>query len=477
MRPERRPVAEVWTALGSRFLPFADAASDTLPLSRLLRLSLFQVSVGMAMVLLTGTLNRVMIVELGMSAWLVALMVALPLVFAPLRALIGHRSDTHKSVLGWRRGPYIWFGSMFQFGGLALMPFALILLSGDTTGPAWVGPAGAALAFLLVGAGIHITQTAGLALASDLATEETRPRVVALLYIMLLFGMLVSSLVFGWLLHDFNTMILIQVIQGAGVVTMALNLIALWKQETRNRALTDPARERPAFGDTWCRLVADTTTARLLAASGLGVAAFSMQDVLLEPYGAEMLAMTVSETTRLTALWALGALIGFALCSRQLSRGGEPHRLAGLGAVAGIAAFVLIILAEPAGMMGVFLFGAFLIGFGGGLFSVGTLTAMMAVARRHESGIALGAWGAVTATATGVAVSLGGALRDIINRLGTEGNLGPAFAGPAGGYTTVYVLEIFLLFATLAVVGPLARHSLISSNPQATKFGLAAYPG
>jgi hypothetical protein len=36
-----------------------------LPLGRLLRLSLFQVSVGMAVVLLTGTLNRVMILELG----------------------------------------------------------------------------------------------------------------------------------------------------------------------------------------------------------------------------------------------------------------------------------------------------------------------------------------------------------------------------------------------------------------------------
>ena len=43
-----------------------------LPLARLLRLSLFQVSVGMAAVLLIGTLNRVMIVELGVPAWLVA---------------------------------------------------------------------------------------------------------------------------------------------------------------------------------------------------------------------------------------------------------------------------------------------------------------------------------------------------------------------------------------------------------------------
>ena len=65
-----------WLNVSLKFLPFADAATDTLPLSRLLRLSLFQVSVGMALAMLVGTLNRVMIVELGMSAWLVALMVA-----------------------------------------------------------------------------------------------------------------------------------------------------------------------------------------------------------------------------------------------------------------------------------------------------------------------------------------------------------------------------------------------------------------
>ncbi len=72
-------IATAWTRIGTRFLPFADAASADLPLARLLRLSLFQISVGMATVLLVGTLNRVMIVELGVPAWLVALMVSLPL--------------------------------------------------------------------------------------------------------------------------------------------------------------------------------------------------------------------------------------------------------------------------------------------------------------------------------------------------------------------------------------------------------------
>ncbi|MCU0932493.1 MAG: PucC family protein, partial [Serpentinimonas sp.] len=71
-------MAQGWLRVGSQFLPFADAASNELPMGRLLRLSLFQVSVGMALALLNGTLNRVMIVEMSVPAWLVALMVALP---------------------------------------------------------------------------------------------------------------------------------------------------------------------------------------------------------------------------------------------------------------------------------------------------------------------------------------------------------------------------------------------------------------
>src|SRR3978361_976425 len=169
-----------WIGLGARFLPFADAATPDLPLSRLLRLSLFQVSVGMALVLLIGTLNRVMIVELEVPASLVGIMISLPLLFAPFRALIGFRSANHRSALGWRRVPFMYKGAMVQFGGLAIMPFALLVLSGQGnagSAPAWIGELGAAAAFLLVGAGLHTTQTVGLALATDLAPVESQPKV------------------------------------------------------------------------------------------------------------------------------------------------------------------------------------------------------------------------------------------------------------------------------------------------------------
>jgi BCD family chlorophyll transporter-like MFS transporter len=453
-----RQLIHTWISLGPRFLPFADAATPDLPLSRLLRLSLFQVSVGMALVLLIGTLNRVMIVELQVPASLVAIMLALPLLFAPLRALIGHRSDTHRSVLGWRRVPYIWMGTLLQFGGLAVMPFALLVLAGQgeaAEAPLWIGQAGAAIAFLLVGAGLHTTQTVGLALATDLAPPEAQPRVVGLMYVMLLVGMIVSALVFGALLEDFTNGKLIQVIQGSAVVTMALNLIALWKQEARDPARTAPGRATPGFRDTWRIFIGQRQAMRRLVVIGLGTMAFSMQDVLLEPYGGEVLGLPVGATTSLTATLAAGGLFGFGWASRVLARGADPFRMAGYGALLGVPGFLAVIAAAPAASPLVFGAGIFLIGFGGGLFGHGTLTATMALAPPDQVGLALGAWGAVQATAAGTAMALGGVLRDVL-----AAAAGPSPAGRAMGYVAVYALEIALLLAALVALLPLLRRRL-----------------
>lgn len=469
-------MAAGWARLGPRFLPFADAATAELPLGRLLRLSLFQISVGMALLLLNGVLNRVMIVELAVPAWLVAAFISLPLLFAPFRMLIGFKSDNHRSLLGWRRVPYIWFGTLMQFGGLAILPFSLLILSGDTHGPVIIGHAGAALAFLLIGAGLHTSQTAGLALATDLAPASARPRVVALLYVMLLVGMVVSALVFSRLLADFSQLRLIQVVQGAAVVTMLLNLVALWKQEARQPALTRPDRETPDFRTSWRKFIEGGTASRLLLAIGLGTAAFSMQDILLEPYGGEVLALDVGETTLLTALLAGGTLAGLALSARLLGRGMNPCRLAAMGLVAGVAAFALVILSAPLDAPALFRTGTVLIGFGGGLFGVGTLTAAMALADEGGSGLALGAWGAVQAVAAGGGIALGGALRDIVVALTADGRFGAALSGPEVGYNVVYHIEIALLFVTLAVIGPLAAYARERTPQMRQRLELAEFP-
>ena len=453
-------VMRAWADMGPRFLPFADAASKDLPLSRLLRLSLFQVSVGMALVLLVGTLNRVMIVELGVPASLVATMISLPVLFAPFRALVGFRSDNHRSALGWRRVPYIWQGTMIQFGGLAIMPFALLVLSGGGNAnqwPAWIGHAGAGLAFLLVGAGLHTTQTAGLALATDLAPTASQPKVVGLMYVMQLLGMIVSALVFGAALADFSPGRLVQFIQGAAVTTIALNLVALWKQETRNRARTAPNRPQPTFRESWGSFSAGDNAVRRLVAVGLGTMAFSMQDVLLEPYGGQVLNMTVGATTQLTATLAVGGLVGFGLASRVLGRGADPYRMAAQGAMVGVPAFLAIILAAPLDTQMLFGLGVLLVGFGGGLFAHGTLTAAMHLAPENQIGLALGAWGAVQATAAGIGVTLGAIVRDVVVGMGWLAV--PGLGGPAAGFTVVYALEVALLLATVIAMAPLLRRA------------------
>jgi len=472
-----------------RFLPFSDAATKDLPLGRLLRLSLFQASVGMMMVLLYGTLNRVMVVEKGVPPWLIGLMVALPVLVAPFRALIGFKSDVHESAFGWRRVPFIWFGTLMQFGGLAIMPFALLLMAEGGNVPTFVTWFAAGLAFLIAGAGLHTTQTAGLALATDLSVEDKRPRVIALLFVVLNLSMLIASLAFGALLTGFDEMSigqangrLIGVLQGAALVAVALNMVALWKQESVNRERAaqikaDRAahKEPPTFSETWAHFIRAGDAARLLVALGLGTAGFQMQDILLEPYGGQVLGLTVSQTTRLTAIWAFGTLAAFGLSAYMLGKRVDYYRISVAGALIGMLAFVAVIAADPLGSPLLFRFGALLIGFGGGFFAVGTLTAAMNLADAEGSGLALGAWGAVQATAYGLAMFLGGTLRDLVTSIASTGALGEDLMGPAVGYAFVYNLEILLLFATLIAIGPLALkggHAARSSS----KFGLTELP-
>ena len=364
------------------------------------------------------------------------------------------------------------------------MPFALILMSGDNRGPAWVGDAAAALAFLLVGAGLQITQTAGLALATDLAPAETRPRVVALMYVALLAGMVTCGIVFGLLLTDFNELKLIQVVQGAAMLTMAFNIVALWKQEPRAPSTTIRSAPRPAFRETWKRFAAHGKARRFLVAVGIGTAAFNMQDIILEPYGGEILHLGVSATTTLTALIAVGALSAFAWSARRLTRGGDPYRIAAYGVLAGLAAFSAVIFAEPLSSPTLFRIGAALIGFGGGLFSVGTLTAAMNLEAGGLNGLALGAWGAVQATCAGLAIGFGGAMRDIVSALAERGLLGSALTNPATGYSFVYHIELYLMFATLIAIGPLVRRhdpaidskTIPPGGTEPRPFGLAELP-
>ena len=467
--------------ISKNILPFSDAGSSNFSLLQLMRLSLFQISVGMATVMLAGTLNRVMIVELLVPATLVAVMIAIPVLIAPLRTFYGYKSDTYKSFIGWKRIPYMWFGSLFQFGGLAIMPFAIIILSGDqTVGPSWAGEVLVAIAFLFTGIGIHITQTVGLALAADRATKENRPRVVAFLYFMFLFGMGISAIIIGTLLADFSKLRLIQVVQGSAVVTLVLNLVAVWRQE---RIINDSRKCEPGvdkFFLSWKKFISDRKTNSLIWVVFWGTLAFSMQDVLLEPYGGQILGLSVSETTNLTGIWALGALLGLALAANNSKKTVSSVSNAMMALLIGIVGFSAIIFSSPMQFPFLYYLGTLFIGFGTGLFSVSLLIIAMALSSKINlgSGFILGSWGAAQALGAGLGIAIGGILRDVVNKIAVSGYFGSTFQNDSIGYIFVYHLEILFIFITLIALGMLSQElnkRKIKDTDQKS-FGLSEIP-
>jgi len=203
-----------------------------------------------------------------------------------------------------------------------------------------------------------------------------------------------------------------------------------------------------------------------------------MQDILLEPFGGQIFGMTVGQTTLLNSFMAIGTVCGFAISAHLLSEAGDPCRVASMGALLGIAAFLAVVFAPAFNSVQTFSIAATFIGMSNGLFAVGMLTAAMELAGKGASGLALGAWGAVQATCGGLAVGFSGMMRDFVSTVALDGGFGSTLSTNATGYCFVYSLEIFLLFVTLIALGPLVRVAGRSDTSSSNKkFGLAQYPG
>ena len=153
----------------------------------------------------------------------------------------------------------------------------------------------------------------------------------------------------------------------------------------------------------------------------------------------------------------------------------NPYRIASIALLVGLMAFCFVIFAEPLSSPLMFRSGATLIGFGAGLFSVSTLIIAMQMESLGLTGMAIGAWGAVNTMSSGLAISIGGLIRDLVSEMSQKGFLGEALNSPAVGYQVVYHIEIYLLFATLVALGPLVLYRAKTNLPQ-KKFGLADLP-
>jgi BCD family chlorophyll transporter-like MFS transporter len=436
---------------------------------RLLRLSLFQLGLGFSVVVFNGALNRVLIAEEQIPAGIVGWLLSLGLFVAPVRALMGFRSDREKKTFGYRRLPYAWYGTMMVFCGLSAAPFSLLLLSKasqlNSDVPFPVAIFFCTLIFLLYALGTHVGQTGYLALVTDLTPKHERSRAMVLLWIALIIGQIISAFVIGFFLEDFHPIKLIQVMQSASVIFLVLAVTAIWKQD-RPVELEDDAED---FSSQIWALLSARKMRLFFAMLFFGTLGLTAQDILLEPYGGQVLGMSVAATTRLTALWGIGMLIAMLIAWQVMPRLDSPLPVTLVGCLVGLAGFALITAASTVKSVVMFAAGAGVVGIASGLFLISTLSLIAYLADIKTAGMYVGVWGLVQTSAAGFAALAGSNLRDVVARL--TGDV-------ARGYTAVYMAEMGLIVIALAMLALIPRESFVVSARGRSAFaGLTEVPG
>ncbi|NDJ61028.1 MAG: BCD family MFS transporter, partial [Chloroflexi bacterium] len=342
-----------------------------------LRLGLIQFGVGLSLAPISGALNRVLITDLAIPAVAVGVLISLHYFISPIRAMIGYRSDQARSLGKWRT-PYVVLGVMLTFGGLCCAPFALILLAGNGVISFIPAMLICMLIFAAYGAGINIVETVYLALVSDITPQEQRGKVIAVLWIMLVLGTVTSAVIVSALLVDYSHTRLIQVMQSSALVFVVLTVLALWGQERLRKdgsILSDlkVVRVRLTLWQSIKRLSGQKSLQALFGIIFVATMAFATHDVLLEPYGGQVLNMTVSATMQLTALWGIMTIVGVGAAAIMLARKQPPALLIGVGCVFGLIGFVTVSYSSQEQAVGLFQLGIAFISIGRGLFLVGSV--------------------------------------------------------------------------------------------------------
>jgi BCD family chlorophyll transporter-like MFS transporter len=239
--------------------------------------------------------------------------------------------------------------------------------------------------------------------------------------------------------------------QGSAVIFVGLTFLSMLNQERLkpNGELLDvaePVRVRETLSQSLRRLIEQRPLRNLFIILFLATLGFATHDVLLEPYGGQVLAMSVTETTQLTALWGAGMLATITLAGWLLWRSTSPVVLISLGCFLGAAGFLTVTLSGNAGLVNPFRSGVALIGMGRGMFIVGGLALVMALVDKNHTGLFIALWGITQAMAQGFGTIGGGLTRDIVQYL--TGTI-------AIGYQVVYSASLTLLITTMVLLAVL----------------------
>jgi MFS transporter, BCD family, chlorophyll transporter len=406
----------------------------------IVRLGLVQASIGAIVMLATSLLNRVMTVEYALPAAIPAGLVAWHYAVQLSRPIWGHGSDT-----GRRRTPWI-------VAGMAVLATGAMLA-------AWSATVGvlmlSVLAFAMIGAGVGAAGTSLLAILATQTAPSRRPAAAALTWILMIVGIIVAAGTAGQLLTPFSPSRLIAVCCAVASGAFVLACCAVWgvERDAPQSASRAPQPLRPALEAMWQDEEARAFTIFVF----VSMLAYSMQDMILEPFAGLMFAMTPAQSTSLSGVQHMGVLAGMLLVGAGAGAfggrtAGGLKRCTVAGCIGSAFALATLALAARVAPHWPLAANVAVLGFANGVFAVSAIGAMMALAGAGgadsdggSEGLRMGVWGASQAIAFGLGGLTGAVGVDLFRRIAPT--TGDAFA-------TVFGLEAALfIFAAILAAG------------------------
>jgi BCD family chlorophyll transporter-like MFS transporter len=411
----------------------------------ILRLGLIQTALGAIVILTTSTLNRVMVIELALPATLPGALVAAHYAVQLLRPRLGYGSD-----LGGRRTPWIVGGmAVLALGGVAAAAATALMETQFAAGLVL-----AVIAFLAIGIGVGATGTTLLVLLAKRVAPERRAAAATIVWVMMIAGFVVTAGLAGHFLDPYSPARLVAVVAAVSLVAFLLTVLAVRGVEgpAGSSAPSATAERATPFREAFREVWAEPDARRFTVFVFVSMLAYSMQDLILEPFAGIAFGMSVGETTRLSGMQNGGVLAGMlafaVVASLFRGRGLGSLWLWTITGCIGSAGALFALAAAPsfasAGTMTAFVF---LLGFANGTFAVaaiGTMMGLVAKGRGEREGVRMGMWGAAQAIAFGLGGVAGTVLADLASHLLVE---------QATGYAAVLAVEgvLFLAAAALAL--------------------------
>ena len=427
------------------------------------RLGLVQAMLGAVVILTTSTLNRVMVVELALPALLPGLLVGLHYAVQMTRPRMGYGSD-----LGRRRTPWI-LGGMAV---LALGGFGGAVATAWMGSARWAGVALAMLAYALVGLGVSAAGTSLLVLLAKRVQAERRAAAATVVWVMMIVGFAVTAGTVGHWLDPYSPQRLMLVSGLVSLIAVAVTALALRgveKPQAAPEASVQPVRPdfRAALRQVW----REPDARRFTIFVFVSMLAYSMQDLILEPFAGALFAFTPGQSTQLSGIQHGGTLVGMllaALAGRRIGGIGFGSLRAWMvgGCLASALALFGLVLAGVSAPQWPLRANVFLLGLANGAFSIAAIGAMMGLAGSGQGGregTRMGLWGAAQAIGFALGGLFGAAASDVARWW---------LGAPGSAYASVFLLEALMFVGAAALAARIAgvgvQRPVVSPTPGVT---------